>query len=157
MDISGIAAVTSSVAAAASMAKALMGIRDHVLISERVAALYDQLLKAQEGLLAHNTALLQLQEEHFKVREEVRALKEAASDRGRYSLFKFPSGSVAYRMNVTPEEGGAVQPGAAQPEHYICQPCYDIGRKVVLQPRYLLGGISGGLECTACQAVVIDS
>lgn len=137
------------------MAKAMSGIRDFNLVAEKAAAINEQLLKAQEALLAHNAAMFELQDKYFEAREELRKLQEAASERGRYTLFKFPQGHLAYRMNVTPQLGGASQPGSTEPEHYVCQPCFDNGRKVVLQ-QHLVMGAECGLICPVCKTQVFD-
>jgi hypothetical protein len=150
MDWSAVGAITSSISAARDIAKGLSAIRDQALISERTAALMEQLLKAQEGLLAHNTALLQIQQEHFEAREELRKLKEAASERGRYSLFEVSVGRFAYRVNVSPQQSGASEPGSAEPLHYLCQPCFDKGVKSVLQSM----SRTDGLECPICKATL---
>lgn len=155
MDATQIGIVATSLSVAKDIGKALIGIRDFNLVAEKVAALNDQLLKAQEALLAHNTAMFQLQNEHFEAREELRKLKEAASERGRYTLVDLGKGHLAYRMNVAPQESGSTEPVSAEAPHYLCQPCYDNGRKVVLQRNYVMG-ISGGLDCPVCKFQVLD-
>ncbi len=153
MDWSAVGAITSSISAARDIAKGLSAIRDQALISERTSALLEQLLKAQEGLLAHNTALLQIQQEHFEAREELRKLKEAASERGRYTLVELIPGNLAYRVNIPPQESGASQPDGAEPLHYLCQPCFDKGIKSVLKYRNL--HIRGDTwTCSVCGAEI---
>jgi len=137
MDWSAISGITTSISAARDIARGMASLRDAALINERTSALLEQLLKAQEGLLAHNTALLQLQNEHFKACEELRELKEAARERGRYSLVELIPGNFAYRVNITPQEGGTSEPGSPEPLHYVCQGCFDKGIKAVLQHRRL--------------------
>lgn len=147
MDWAAFGAITSSITAATDIAKGLSAVRDGALISEKTAAIMEQLLHAQQGLLAHNAALLQLQSEHFKACEELRKLKEAASERGRYSLVNIGNRHFAYRVNVSPEQSGASEPGRAEPLHYLCQPCFDKGVKSVLTGRFR----AVGLECPTCK------
>lgn len=154
MDWSAFGAITSSITAATDIAKGLSAVRDGALISEKTAAIMEQLLQAQQGLLAHNAALLQLQGEHFKTSEELRKLKEAASERGRYSLVDIGNRCFAYRVNVGPQVGGTADPGFSEPVHYICQPCFDKGVKSVLQGRFR----AHGLECPTCKiAMHVDN
>lgn len=153
MDWSAIGGITASIGAARDIAKGMAAMRDTALINEKTAALLEQLLKAQEGLLAHNSALLQLQQDHFEACEKLRKLEEAASERGRYSLFELTPGNLAYRVNIAPKESGSDQPGGAEPLHYLCQSCYDNGRKVVLQYRNL--HIHGDTwTCSVCSAEI---
>ena len=150
MDWSAISGITTSIAAARDIAKGMSALRDSTLINERTAALMDQLLKAQEGLLAHNTALLQLQQDHFVACEKLRKLEEAVNERGRYSTFEITPGSFVYRVNVAPQQTGTREPSAAEPMHYVCQPCYDNGRKVILG--YLVTGDAfSHWKCSACE------
>jgi hypothetical protein len=155
MDASQIGIVVTSLNTAKDIAKAMIGIRDHNLVADKLAALNDQLLKAQNALLAHNAAMFELQNEKFEACEELRKLKEALSERSRYALVDLGQGHLAYRMNIAPQEGGTGEPAAAQTPHYVCQPCYDNGRKVVLQRSYVMG-IPGGLECPVCKTAVFD-
>lgn len=132
MDNSHFAIVATSLGVARDMAKAMLSVRDFNLVAEKVAALNEQLLKAHDALLGHSAAMLQLTQENFESREEIRKLKEAAAERGRYSLFEIVPGSFAYRVDVAPDTGGAGDPVKTEPLHYLCQPCFDIGRKAVL-------------------------
>jgi hypothetical protein len=133
MDMTAIASLTSAISAAREIAQGAIGVRDAVLINEATGRLVQKLLDAQNALLEHNAALLQLQNEHFKVHEELRELREAASERGRYTLFELVPGKFAYRVNIAPEQSGSSEPGSAEPLHYVCQGCFDQGRKAVLR------------------------
>jgi hypothetical protein len=153
MDWTAISGITTSISAARDIAKGLASLRDTALINEKTAALLDQLLKAQEGLLAHNTTLLQLQSDHFEACEKLRKLEEAARERGRYSLVEVVPGNFAYRVNVDPQPSGAGDPAGAEPQHYVCQPCFDSGRKVTL--RYFKAHLMGETwTCSACKAQI---
>lgn len=132
MDMTAIASLTSAISAAREIAQGAIGIRDATLVNEVTSRLVQKLLDAQNALLAHNAALLQLQNEHFEAREELRKLQEAASERGRYALVEVSPGQFAYRVNIAPEQSGAGEPGGAEPMHYVCQPCLDKGIKAVL-------------------------
>lgn len=147
MDWTAVGAITASISTAREIAKGLSATRDQSLINEKTSALLDQLLKAQEGLLTHNAALLQLQGENFKTSEELRELKETMRERGRYSLVSIGNGYFAYRVNITPQQSGASEPSTSEPLHYVCQTCFDSGVKSVIQPRPK----SILLECPRCK------
>jgi hypothetical protein len=132
MDFSHIGVVATSLGVAMDVAKTMVGIRDSQLVGEKVGAITEQLLQAQQALLAHNASMFQLQGQYFEACEELRKLKEAAHERGRYSLVELAPGYFAYRVNLIPQESGSVEPGSAEPLHYLCQPCYDKGIKAVL-------------------------
>lgn len=150
MDWTAVSTMGTSLGVAMDIARSLMGLRDQALVGEKIAALNDVLLKAQEQLLAHNAALLQLQNENFEAREEIRELKEAARERGRYTLVEVASGQFAYRVNVAPQQSGPTEPSCAEPEHHLCQRCFDGGSKVVLQRLMVADGVSA-LCCSACE------
>jgi len=141
----------NSLKAAKDIGVALTGLRDWNLVAEKVTALNNELLNAQDALFSQRAALLQLQDEHFKCREELRKVREALDERKRYTLVDMGCGYFAYRMNLPPEESHAAQPAGAQAMHYVCQRCFDIGRKVVLQPTFYFGNRTG-LCCHACGA-----
>jgi hypothetical protein len=155
MDASQIGIVATSLGLAKDIANTMVGVRDFNLIGEKLAALNNQLLQAQDALLAHNAAMFQLQNEHFEAREQLRKLQEAARERSCYTLVDLGKGHFAYRMDVAPSPGAAGEPVLAHAPHYICQSCYDNGRKVVLQRNYVMG-IAGGLECPLCRTAVFD-
>ena len=155
MDWTAIGSITTSISAARDIAKGIAAMRDITLINEKTAALMEQLLKAQESLLAHNSMLLQLQNEHFEAREELRKLQETLSERGRYTLVELAPRQLAYRVNVAPQLSGTDDPGPSEPLHYACQPCFDKGIKAVLQGDYSLA-IPKGLRCPVCKTIISE-
>lgn len=127
MDLSLIGAAAGAISAAKDIGKAALGIRDANLIAGEMAKLNDQLLAAQDALFRHNAQLLDLQQQHFDATMELQKLRERAAERARYVLGAVSAGAFAYRYQATdPDEA------AAAPPHWLCQPCFDNGRKVVL-------------------------
>ena len=149
MDFSSISSAAAAITAAKELGKAMIGLRDFNQVAATVTEINDKLLKAQESLFAHNSQLLQLQDEHFKTCEELRELKKTMAQRGRYSLFEISSGIFVYRVNINPEPSDISDPLASEPLHYICQPCFDKGIKVVLQKGDFYG--VSHLECSNCK------
>ena len=150
MDFGLISAAAASITAAVDISRAAAGLRDSALIAAEVAKINDQLLQAQQALFRHNADLLSLQQQHFETAQKLRKAEEALAERGRYSLFEVGQGNWAYRVNFAPQQGGTSEPGATQTPHYLCQPCFDGGRKSVLA----YSTFSGMLECSICKAQV---
>lgn len=134
MDFSSIATAIASLKTAQEIAVSALVVRDFNQSAAAIAQINEKLLAAQQGLLAHNTMLLQLQSEHFQAAEELRKLKESLSEKAAYELFDLGGGVFVYRANARPSSGRPGDPGPTQPEHFICQPCLDTaGKKSVLR------------------------
>jgi hypothetical protein len=150
MDFSLIKAAVTSIGAAKELGQAMVGVRDFNMVAGTVAQINEQLLKAQDALFTHNANLSELQQENFELREQLRAIKELVAQRGRYSLFEITKGSFVYRAYATQRVGHDGNPVPAEPEHYICQACFDGGIKVVLQRSTFYGSVK--LCCSRCKA-----
>ena len=142
IDPGSVGIIASSLSMATNLAKAAMGLRDFNELAAVVSKINDQLLKAQDGLLAHNAEMFALQQKYFEATEELRKVRETLDEKGRYSLFAIAPGNFAYRVNVSPQQSGAGEPGGAEPLHYVCQQCFDRGVKSILgvTPNNSFGG-----------------
>lgn len=139
MDFSSIATAIASLKSAQELATATLAVRDFNQSAAAIAQINEKLLAAQQGLLAHNTMLLQLQSEYFQATEELRKLKESVAKKDSYPLVDIGNGAFAYRGHVN--SGGESNPEVTQPEHYLCQICWDRdGTRSVLQPAPRFGG-----------------
>lgn len=150
MDFSLITGAISSLTSAKKLADAALQVRDFNQASAAISQINDQLLEAQQRLFAHNAALLMLQQQHFEATNEIRELKEALAERGRYSLFELSEGVFVYRVHQVPQQGGTTEPGEAEPQHYLCQGCFDKGIKSVLQKGSRVGHLY--LLCPQCDS-----
>lgn len=148
MDFSSISTAAAAITAAKELGKAMIGLRDFNQVAATVSEINDKLLKAQESLFTHNSHLLELQDEYFKTREELRELKKTLTQRGRYSLFQISPGIFVYRYDVAPSRSDVLDPFTSEPEHYVCQACFDKGIKIVLQKGEFYG--LHHLECSNC-------
>jgi len=135
MDFSLITTAMGAISSAIDIGKTAIAVRDDSKASEVVGAMNEKLLNAQQRLFELSAAIGSLQQENFQAAQELRELREALAERGRYSLFALGDRQFAYRVNPTPALSGAVDPGLAEPEHYICQQCFDgpTKAKVVLK------------------------
>jgi hypothetical protein len=148
MDMSLFTAAIGAVSAARELGKAALAVRDFNEVAPVIANLNDQLLKAQDALFQYSAHLLAMQQEQFETAEQLRKLKEALAQRGRYSLFAIADRTFVYRVNVTQERSEMEDPLGPEPLHYVCQPCFDKGVKSVLQKNRLYGSVF--LECMVC-------
>lgn len=139
MDISLVTGAVTAIQAARKIGSAALQVRDFNKFAGTIAEINDQLLKAQESLFAHNADMLDLQQKYHEACEELRRLKAVAADREGYVLRELAPGVFAYLSEGRPE-----------PQHYLCQPCFDKGVKSVLQDRHNAGPVY--LHCTVCDA-----
>ncbi len=151
MDISLIAAASSAISAARDVGKAAVGLRDFNQLAGVIAQMNEQILKAQDSLFAHNAQLLALQNEVFEAREELRKARESLAERGKYALFELSPGVFVYRSraDLAPHLSGASNPGCAEPQHYVCQGCFDKGERIVLVRLETAAGFSH--QCPQCK------
>jgi hypothetical protein len=149
MDFSMMSAAASAITVSKELAKAAIGIRDFNEMASVIAKLNEQLLKAQEGLFAHQAQLLVIQQQHADANEKVRKLEKALAERGRYSLVEVTAGYFAYRSKTAPMGDNVGEPISSEPIHHVCQRCFDSGVKCVLQRvPYAYGGAY--LTCGNC-------
>jgi hypothetical protein len=155
MDLSLVGAAVTALNGARTLGKAAVEIRDFSKLATVVSEMNEKLLEAQDKLFAHNTQLLQLQGEYFETAKKLRDAEEALAKRARYTLVAIGDGAFVYRSNPVPPQSGSPEPIIAEPEHFVCQPCYDapVSRLVVLQPL----GDHGNLTCTVCRTRYIIS
>jgi len=125
MDIALVTGAVGALKTALEIGKTAVALRDASKLNEVVIAMNEQLLNAQQSLFMHNAQLMALQQEHFHATQELRELKEAQSDRLRYTLFEIARGHFVYRADARPAAADASHSVASEPNHYICQPCFD--------------------------------
>ena len=148
MDLSSITTAFTAIDLVRRGLSAAIEVRDFNQAAAELAKLNEALLSAQAALLAQNGALFELQREKFETAEKLRKMEEALAERGRYSLVEVTPGGFAYRVNLAPQQGGASEPGSTEPVHYLCQPCFDTGKKIVLQRHAQFGSVH--IRCSSC-------
>lgn len=133
MDLASIGTAFTAIDLIRKGLSAAIDVRDFNQAAAELSKLNEALLSAQAALLAQNSALFQLQTEKFETAEKLRKLQEALTEKARYDLFDLGGGVFVYRTNAGPSLGGPGDPASAQPEHFLCQPCFDAGKKSVLR------------------------
>lgn len=156
MDMTLVTGTVGALRVAVDIGKAAIGIRDANKLAEVVVSMNEQLLNAQQSLFAHNAELLDLQQQYFQTTQELREAKEALADRRRYALFDIGDRQFVLRADARPASSGPGEPVAAEPEHYVCQPCFEGSSKtkVVLQHFGKAAGRRAGWLCPACKTIV---
>jgi len=152
LDFSLITSAVAAINGAIDLGKGAMSVRDEAKAMDIVRAMNEKLLDAQQRLFELSAAINALQHENFHATQELREVREALAERGRYSLVEISNGQLTYRINPSPTLCGASDPSSPEPDHYICQKCFDgPGKnKVVLQRRFRTGGRNSYWHCAGC-------
>ncbi len=153
MDFSLISSAVTAINGAIDLGKGALSIRDEAKAMDIVRAMNEKLLDAQQRLFELGAAINALQHENFQAAQELREVREALAERVRYSLVELSAGQFTYRVNPSPALGGSLDPASTQPDHYICQKCFDgpTKEKVILQRRFRPGGSSSYWHCAGCK------
>lgn len=133
MDYSLISTAMASLRLAKDLSTAAVELRDWNQMVGEITKINGELLKAQDALFTHSTSLLDLQKKLAEMDHDLRQANEALAERGRYALFEIGRGKLVYRLNVVQAKGDAAEAVHHEPIHYLCQPCFDLGRKMVLR------------------------
>lgn len=149
IDLGSLSIIATSLGMARQLAGAAVEIRDFNKLAATVSQINSELLKAQDGMLSLQAGMFALQQEHFETTKQLSELKKAMAQRDSYALVELGHRTFAYRKKDVPHEGGANEPSSAEPEHYICQPCFDgPGQRIVV----LRSGQRGWLQCSVCKS-----
>lgn len=134
MDVATISALFSSLKAVKEFGEAALAVHEFNEVAPIISNLNSEVLKAQDSLFSHNMELLSLQQKYFEATKELAEIREAIAQKARYTLFDLGVGQFAYRADPRPAGTHMGHPIGAEPEHYICQKCFDgpDHRKVVL-------------------------
>jgi hypothetical protein len=132
MDYSLISTAMASLRLAKDLSNAAVELRDWNQMVGEITKINGELLKAYDALFTHSASLLDLQEKYAQMVNELRQANEALAERGRYALFEIGRGKLVYRLNVIQTKGDTTEAVHHEPVHYLCQPCFDLGRKMVL-------------------------
>lgn len=148
MDISQVSALFQSVQVAAQLLGSAVEARDDAKLAKAQAEMHKAIADANGAVLAMQAKLFSqlekltaMHEQLALANQKIVELNNARLETERYELFQFPSGAQA--MRIKPESQGR------EPLHYLCQPCFDQGSRMVLQPNE--GAFGEYFICTKCQ------
>jgi hypothetical protein len=125
MDFATIGALFASLKAAKELGQAALAVHEFNEMAPVISNLNSELLKAQDSLFTHNMELLTLQQEYLKATKELAEVRESLAEKARYALFEITPGAFVYRAEARPASPHETNPVAAEPEHFICQQCFD--------------------------------
>lgn len=129
MDVTTISGVIAGMNSAIAMLKTVVSERDSQLVLKLESELFQKLNTVQleyTKLLDHKH---QADEKNRQLTFRIHELEAAQSERERYGLDRIGSlDSFAYKLRP-PEQ---LSERKNEPSHFICQPCFDSGKKGVL-------------------------
>lgn len=142
--LSLIANVGTSLSAAMSAGGALLNERDRQKAATLHAELTEKLIAAQAQLSQVLSTVIE-QQRHIPVLEQrIRHLEAERAEQHRYTLAKVGSLGefFAYRLRAPAELVERID----EAPHFVCQPCFEAGKKVVL-----VGNGDGYWQCPVCK------
>jgi hypothetical protein len=136
-----IIAAIQSAKAVTELAKTASSLSNYNELIAAVADVNARLMEATAMALASQERHSELLAKVSTLEAELNTLRLRASQTDRYSLHKFPTGSLAYRLKDEFESD--------QPAHFLCANCVDTGGHTKLQPWG-----SRRFKCVACGMVI---
>ena len=108
-----------------TLADGLMTARERNLVIEIKSGLHTQVIKLQGTLISMQEREHMLLDGKRNAEQMAFELQARLEERERYELRELCPGVFAYAYKAGP--------GATEPLHYLCQPCFDKGVKQVLR------------------------
>lgn len=138
------ASAIASFSALKDLGAALIGERDRQKAAAIEVEFNKQLIEAQTHLAQLLGTVIDQQGRIGTLEKRVRDMEAAQAEKERYVLAKVGTERefFAYRLRDPAELTERVD----EVEHFICQPCFETGKKVVLS-----GNGDGYWECPACK------
>lgn len=139
-----IPSLLSSLSSAINLGGMLVNERDRHKAATIQVDLTDKLIQAQVQVSQVLAAIIEKDRLIQVLSERVRELEAKQAEEARYQLAKLGAAGdfFAYRLRPAAE----LVERQDEPAHFLCQPCFDAGKKVVLQID------SFDAFCPACQA-----
>lgn len=137
----------TSLNAAKDIVKGLDALKAGVAINEVKIELQQLILDAQQGLFSAQEAQSSAAQRIGELEQKIVALENWEAEKQRYELADAGQGTLAYKPKAGMENG--------EPEHWLCAPCYQHGKKSYLQPEQRFPGRNDYLCCATCGAEII--
>ena len=123
-DMTLISQTFTSLQSASQLAKALIGLRDSAMIDAKVIELRDHLIEAQGSTMQAQTEQSALIQEVRDLKKQITDMENWGKEKQRYQLIEPWAGCFVYALKESSKE--------TEPAHYICEHCYQGGRKSIL-------------------------
>ena len=125
-------ALLASLATIKDLGSALFRERDQQKQAAIQIDLSDKVIHAQAQLSQVLAAVIDKDQTIQTLRDQVRALESAQNERDRYALHRLGDGSegdyFVYKLRAPAD----LKERADEPAHFVCQTCFDAGKKSVL-------------------------
>lgn len=130
--------------AAFHLAGLLVNERDRQKAAAIQIDLTQKIMDAQTQFMQMQSTVIEQQRTIAVLEERLRELQSKAAEQQRYVLAKLGALGefFVYRLRST----GEMVQGSTEVEHFLCQPCFDAGKKVVLS-----GNGDGYWWCSSCR------
>jgi hypothetical protein len=129
--------------AASDAATGLVKIRDTVKFGEAVINLQGQIVAALRAASAAQQRETEMAGEISALKDQLTKMEAWEAEKQRYQLVQLPPSIFVYELK--PESA------AGEPKHYICQTCYQRGKKSILHGGEENSGVHL-LQCHECGA-----
>jgi Zn finger protein HypA/HybF involved in hydrogenase expression len=147
-DLSGALGALQS---ASNIIKTLAGLRSESERSAKLIELQSQIVAAQISAIQANTAQSNLIDRVRQLEAQIAKMETWSAEKQRYELKAVSTRAFAYALKA--------EASGSEPFHYICQNCYEKGKKSILQfsPSALVdSGIPHTFDCPECKAKIVS-
>ncbi|OON33543.1 hypothetical protein BTJ39_24055 [Izhakiella australiensis] len=141
MDIISLVSTFSSVG---TRAKAFIEERDRQKLSTLQIDLSKSIIEAQTQLLEILSAVTEKERRIYVLEQRIRELEAEQAEKARYRPTKL--GTVGQFFAYTLSDAAKSLESIDESEYFLCQSCFDGGKKVVL-----IGNGEGGWRCPVCK------
>ena len=142
VDVGSIAAAIGSLRAASELTKGFLDLKEAAAVQGRVIELQSVILSAQSSAMAAQSDQMTLLEEIRGLKEKMAKLEAWETEKQRYQLTDFGSGTFAFVLKPEKADG--------EPPHKICANCYNEGQKSILQFSHNSGSRQF-VDCRRCK------
>ncbi|CAN7315162.1 hypothetical protein [Acidovorax delafieldii] len=141
-DAQQVAGAIGSLKAAVDIAKAVMGAKIDFEVKEKVFAIQQSLLDAQQAMFSMQEALAEANKRTRQAENALQAANNWDQEKGRYKLFTPYTGAVVFGLKESAAQG--------EVPHYICTNCFEQRVKSILSYSKLPDGFYA-LRCSVCK------
>lgn len=136
-------ALISSLTSIGTIGKALIDERDSQKLATLKSDLTNKIIEAQSQFMQLHSTVIEQQRSILTLEQRIRELEAAGAEKARYQLTKLGTDGEFFAYALRPES--ELPEGTGEVAHFLCQPCFDAGKKVVLA-----GNGDGYWRCHIC-------
>ena len=136
-------ALISSLTSIGAIGKALIDERDSQKLATLKSDLTNKIIEAQSQFMQLHSTIIEQQRSILTLEQRIRELEAAGAEKARYQLTKLGTQREFFAYALRPDT--ELPEGTSEVAHFLCQPCFDAGKKVVLT-----GNGEGYWKCSSC-------